>query len=263
MSIKVLTADESGADSLVDINANFGKVIEGPSSSTDNAIARFDSTTGKLLQNSVLTVTDIISNGVTITTPDVAGVPTTLFVRAGGSTNSDGGAMSIQGGYANAGNNVGGGGYLDGGVGFGSGAGRESKVTGGTGGATGAGGSAIVQGGAGGATSGNGGFVHVKAGNATNGNSNGGNIYIIPGNKTGSGAIGHTVIYPNEGAAAGAILELSNIASSDKTFTFPNATGQFGMITTGAGVPTGTAPGAAFIFYYDTTNNKLYISKGT
>lgn len=39
--------------------------VTGPSSSTDNAIARFDSTTGKLLQNSVVTIGD---NG-SITTP--------------------------------------------------------------------------------------------------------------------------------------------------------------------------------------------------
>lgn len=38
-------------------STNFGDVV-GPASSTDNAVARFDSTTGKLLQNSVVTVGD-------------------------------------------------------------------------------------------------------------------------------------------------------------------------------------------------------------
>ena len=41
--------------------------VVGPSSSTDNAIARFDSTTGKLIQNSVVTVSD---------TGDIAGATT-------------------------------------------------------------------------------------------------------------------------------------------------------------------------------------------
>lgn len=40
--------------------------VDGPASATDNAVARFDSTTGKLLQNSAVTIAD--TNG-TITTP--------------------------------------------------------------------------------------------------------------------------------------------------------------------------------------------------
>lgn len=32
--------------------------VDGPASSTDNAVARFDGTTGKLLQNSVVTIGD-------------------------------------------------------------------------------------------------------------------------------------------------------------------------------------------------------------
>src|SRR3990167_5399659 len=44
------TLDPSGSGSLGD--------VVGPASSTDNAVARFDTTTGKLLQNSVVTVDD-------------------------------------------------------------------------------------------------------------------------------------------------------------------------------------------------------------
>ena len=36
--------------------------VTGPASSTDNAIARFDSTTGKIIQNSTVTVADDGSN---------------------------------------------------------------------------------------------------------------------------------------------------------------------------------------------------------
>jgi hypothetical protein len=45
-----------------------GSVVSGPASSTDNAVARFDSTTGKIIQNSVVTIAD--------TTGDVAGIGT-------------------------------------------------------------------------------------------------------------------------------------------------------------------------------------------
>ena len=45
--------------------------VVGPASSTDNAIARFDSTTGKLLQNSTVTISDagaIAAGSLTLTT---------------------------------------------------------------------------------------------------------------------------------------------------------------------------------------------------
>lgn len=42
--------------------------VEGPASSTDNAIARFDGTTGKLQQNSAVTVSDPAANVVTVAT---------------------------------------------------------------------------------------------------------------------------------------------------------------------------------------------------
>jgi hypothetical protein len=48
------------------VNSNTGNVV-GPGSATDNAVARFDATTGKLLQNSVVTIGD---------TGNVAGVGT-------------------------------------------------------------------------------------------------------------------------------------------------------------------------------------------
>jgi hypothetical protein len=40
------------------INTDLADDVEGPASSTDNAVARFDGITGKLLQNSVVTVSD-------------------------------------------------------------------------------------------------------------------------------------------------------------------------------------------------------------
>jgi hypothetical protein len=50
-----ITGTGSSRDLSVPVNPN---VVSGPSSSTDNAVARFDGTTGKLVQNSVATISD-------------------------------------------------------------------------------------------------------------------------------------------------------------------------------------------------------------
>jgi hypothetical protein len=70
-------------------NTDAGGDVVGPASSTDNAIARFDSTTGKLLQNSVVTIGD---TGATtgITTLAASTSVTTPIVQA---TNSAGLAL--------------------------------------------------------------------------------------------------------------------------------------------------------------------------
>jgi hypothetical protein len=70
-------------------NTDAGGDVVGPASSTDNAVARFDSTTGKLLQNSVVTVSD---TGATtgITTLSASTSVTTPIVQA---TNSAGLAL--------------------------------------------------------------------------------------------------------------------------------------------------------------------------
>ena len=54
---QVLTNDGTGALSWTTSGAGTGDV-SGPTSATDNAIARFDTTTGKLIQNSLVTITD-------------------------------------------------------------------------------------------------------------------------------------------------------------------------------------------------------------
>lgn len=53
--------------------ANAGGDVTGPASSTDNAIARFDSTTGKILLNSAATVADNGGVATTVTTANTAG----------------------------------------------------------------------------------------------------------------------------------------------------------------------------------------------
>lgn len=72
-----------------------GGDVTGPSSSTDNAITRFDGTTGKLIQNSVVTISDTgdLSGVTSITTPDYITYDTTatgVSVTPGLTTWNDG-----------------------------------------------------------------------------------------------------------------------------------------------------------------------------
>jgi len=83
--------------------------VVGPGSATDNAVARFDSTTGKLIQNSVVTIADSTGNisgagtinGVDITShasrhnPGGADAVTTASPSNIGSSNSEGTATSL------------------------------------------------------------------------------------------------------------------------------------------------------------------------
>lgn len=50
--------------------------VDGPASSTDNAVARFDGTTGKLIQNSVVTIADSTGNMAGVGTLAVTGATT-------------------------------------------------------------------------------------------------------------------------------------------------------------------------------------------
>lgn len=67
--------------------------VVGPASSTDNAIARFDGATGKLLQNSDVTVSDLAAGAVTIT----AGKGTAITLK---NTNPDAAAGASVAGDA-------------------------------------------------------------------------------------------------------------------------------------------------------------------
>ena len=58
--------------------------VDGPASATDNAVARFDGTTGKLIQNSTVTIADstgAIAGASSLTAPDA-----TNLTLAGGSS---------------------------------------------------------------------------------------------------------------------------------------------------------------------------------
>lgn len=207
--------------------------VVGPSSSTDNAIVRFDSTTGKLIQNSGIIISDVAANLITITT--LGDVNTTFtnsgdgygysFIASDGTTSgSGGGSILNQTGSATLGNADGGDFTNNAGNGHGSGVGGNFFNTSGDGGATGAGGDFEARAGLGGATSGKGGDNFIAAGNAQGGASNGGIVYLIPGNKTGAGTIGHVKI-TDALTTLNAVFDTSLITASDKTYTFPNTSG--------------------------------------
>lgn len=73
-----VTATTSGSDVTVTIagGGSGGGDVVGPASATDNAIARFDTTTGKLIQNSVVTIADTTGNMAGVGTLSLSGALT-------------------------------------------------------------------------------------------------------------------------------------------------------------------------------------------
>lgn len=76
--------DDGGGQATLSTSGGAGDVV-GPASSTDNAVARFDSTTGKLLQNGVLLVGDTgnITGAGTLNTHTIPGGTGTLALTSG------------------------------------------------------------------------------------------------------------------------------------------------------------------------------------
>lgn len=101
-------------------------------------------------------------------------------------------------------------------------------VAGGNGNGTGNGGTMVIGGGLGGSVSGNGGNSVLRGGSAIAGNSNGGDAIIAAGIKSGSGVDGKVKIQ-NQNTNINAILDISQVISSDKTFTFPNQSGTLAL----------------------------------
>lgn len=79
-----VTLTQSGNDISIASTGGTGDVV-GPASATDNAVVRFDSTTGKLVQNSVVTIADSTGNmaGVgTLNTHTIPGGTSTLLISS-------------------------------------------------------------------------------------------------------------------------------------------------------------------------------------
>ncbi len=177
---------------------------------------------------------------------------TTNIVTLGGLVTSDihtvdantATSISILAGSALSGNTLGGSIELTSGAGFGTQAGGSFLLAGGDAGATGNGGNISLTAGAGGATSGNGGSATISGAQAqTLGNGGqvtlsgadgfgaskiGGDINLALGSGDMGGRNGEVFIY-NNNAGISAILNIDSLASSDKTFTFPNQSGTFAL----------------------------------
>jgi hypothetical protein len=99
---------DSGTGVITNSSPSLGGDVVGPASATDNAIARFDTTTGKLIQNSVVTIGDTgaatgfttLSASTSVTSPILKAANS-----AGGALQNSGGTSQIQWG-AGGGNNV-------------------------------------------------------------------------------------------------------------------------------------------------------------
>lgn len=103
--INVPPNDVVNIDGLTFVTFGSGDVV-GPASSTDNSIARWDTTTGKLLQDSVVSLSDLgaITGAVSIVT--TTGI-SSLGAGAGGSVNLGGSGSSIANVAPSAGDKAG------------------------------------------------------------------------------------------------------------------------------------------------------------
>lgn len=136
--------------------------------------------------------------------------------------------IQIISGNAESGDNAGADILIRTGNGFGTAAGGGVSFVSGTGGATGTGGLIELNAGSGGAISGAGGPIVFVAGSAQGTNSSGGDISFEAGAKTGSGTKGR-LLFRDGGSTVNAIFDTASLATSDKTFTFPNSSGIFAL----------------------------------
>ncbi len=145
-------------------------------------------------------------------------------------TDLDGGSLLVGGGM---GNGVGHGGNanLTGGDGGATGNGGTVNVFAGSGGGSGIGGLVEISSGQGG-TTGNGGSIDIFAGSGGATSGNGGDLTLTAGNTPGTGTDGHVSI-ADPTSSISAIFDTTLLASSNKTFTFPNASGTFALVGAG------------------------------
>lgn len=182
----------------------------------------------------------IILNGGASTGSGISG-EVTITAGAGDTVGSDtGGIASLVGGAGTTGGIS----KIIGGAGNGTGGGAQ--VIGGLGGTWG--GTVTITGGQGLSTSG-GGPVNITGGTGSSG-TDGGSVTITGGQSSGFGGdltlragIGSTPgnIYLYQGTGKKAILDTTSLASTDKTFTFPNASGTFCLTSTCTGTVTNIA----------------------
>ena len=151
-----------------------------------------------------------------------------IEIRAGDSKNSDGGGViTIFAGHASVTGNWGLIQMYAGNGGSTSGNGGDVEILCGGANASGVGGNLTLFAGDGAGT-GTGGDTQIIGGNGGATDGNGGDVILQPGNAGGAGTDGQLqLIAP--GASVYAILNMDNIATTSKTFTFPNTTGTLAL----------------------------------
>lgn len=187
--------DVLGSDIFISVGAeNDTAIIRGIDATTTNAIG------GELLINS--------GNG------NGSGRGGEITLNSGnGGNDGAGGNMNINAGQ----------GGVNGGVG------GDFDTTAGDGTGNNGGGDIHLFAGTGGAGGGNGGIVTIQGGQTSGGNSNGGDIILNPGASSGTGTKG-TVKIKDPTSLIQALFNTSFLTTSDKTFTFPNFSGTFGLL---------------------------------
>jgi hypothetical protein len=86
---KLYFKNSAGTVKLLASAAGAAGDVVGPATSTDNAVARFDGTTGKLIQNSVVTIADTTGNMAGVGTLGVGAITTSGALTYGGVTLSN------------------------------------------------------------------------------------------------------------------------------------------------------------------------------
>ena len=171
-------------------------------------------------------------------TGNVMSVPANALITSAGkltiSSGGDGNDFWLLGADATSPGSRGGHFRFDGGLGLTTGQGGNVDFDAGDGGVDGDGGHVLIAAGNGGINSGSGGDVQFAAGTAAGGNNNGGNILFTPGQKSGAGIDGTFGIQdPVSGFFA--TLLTSSISTSNKTYTFPDSSGTFALVSDLAG----------------------------
>lgn len=193
----------------------------------------FESNPGVIMTPNVVSPN---TNGVNleISTSDGLGVADGggIFLQAGdgGLTSGFGGPISLTAGSGSsqAGNSAGGDIFLIGGNSLGSELPGSVNIFAGNSNDAANGGDIQVQAGNGGSTSGDGGMYHLVAGSAFGGDSNGGDFLFEAGRKSGSGRNGLFLFEDGETHNQAKLDTVSLLDS--RTFTFPNASGTFGLL---------------------------------
>lgn len=190
----------------------------------------------------------VAAGNLTVSTGDIL-ADGQLDIRSGG----DGGDLNFFGANATVSGTIGGDIIFDPGDGLGTGFGGSFRVLASSAGATGLagnidlnagsggstsglGGSFEAQGGTGGGSSSTGGKAQLTGGTGGSPNGIGGNIEIVAGRGTGTGANGSIRFNAGEVGQPGVVLDVSAIATTQKTLTVQNVTGTI-YVTGGTDVP--------------------------